>query len=105
MGRVERMHRMLQGKARTIQLAAKCPDTLWDEFYLMAAHLHVKTPTKLLNSKTPYDMWYKHKPNYTYMHEIGCKAFILILNQHNPKINTRSIECILIGYRQNSKTY
>ena len=46
-----------------------------------------------------------HPPDYTYMQEIGCCAFVLILNQHNPKINAQSIECILIGYMQNSKAY
>jgi len=39
------------------------------------------------------------------MREIGCKAFVLIQSRHNPKIFERSIECVLIGYDTNSKTY
>lgn len=105
MGHVERLHRTLQGKARTMRLTAKCPDSLWDEFYITAAHLHAKTATKSLKGKTPFELWYNHTPSYSYMREIGCWAFVLIQNQYNPKINARGIECILIGYAQNSKAY
>ena len=104
-GRVERMHRTLMGKARTMRIDARCPEYLWDEFYLTAAHLHEKTWTRSLDNKTPYEAWYGRKPDYSYMREIGCKAFVLILNRHNPKVYERSIETILIGYDLNSKTY
>lgn len=88
MGRVERMHRTLLGKARTMRLAARCLDSLWDEFYLTAAHLHAKTATKSLSGKTPFKLWYDQIPDYLYMREIRCRAFVLVLHQHNPKINT-----------------
>jgi hypothetical protein len=39
------------------------------------------------------------------LREIGCQAFVLIQNKHNPKIFDRSIECILIGYSTDSKAY
>ena len=39
------------------------------------------------------------------MWEIGCKVFVLIQNKHNPKIYERSLECVLIGYDNDSKTY
>jgi hypothetical protein len=92
-------------KARTMRIYSKLPPFLWDEFYLTASHLHVKTTTRTLKSKTPYEMWYGRKPDYSYMREIGCRAFVLIQNKHNPKIYERSIECVLIGYDAKSKTY
>src|SRR5271156_1179977 len=39
------------------------------------------------------------------MREIGCKVFVLIQNRHNPKIYERSVECVLIGYETNAKSY
>jgi hypothetical protein len=39
------------------------------------------------------------------MREIGCRVFVLIQNKHNPKVFDRSLECILIGYDPNAKTY
>ena len=104
-GRVERLHRTLMGKAVSMRSYAKLPPTLWDEFYLTAAHLHAKTTTHALKGTTPFELWYKKKPDYSYMREIGCRAFVLIQNKHNPKIYERSIECALIGYDAKSKTY
>lgn len=103
-GRVEHMHCILMGKARTMQIDSKCPEFLWDEFYLMATHLHTKTLTKLLNGKTPHEKWFNCEPDYMYMKEIGCCVFIFVPT-HNPKVHPQSIECILIGYGANSKTY
>lgn len=104
-GRVERMHRTLMAKARTMRIYAQLPPFLWDELYLTASHLQAKTTTRSLLDKTPFELWYNKKPDYSYMREIGCRAFVLIQNKHNPKIYERSIECVLIGYETNSKSY
>jgi Reverse transcriptase (RNA-dependent DNA polymerase)/GAG-pre-integrase domain len=104
-GRVERMHRTLMGKARAMRIYAKLPDYLWDELYLTATHLTAKTITRSLGNITPFEKWHERKPDYTYMKEIGCKAFVLIQNRHNPKVYERSIECVLIGYEPNAKSY
>ena len=104
-GRVERMHRTLMGKARTMRIHADLPANLWDELYLTSSHLHAKTPTHSLGNATPFEKWHGREPDYSYMREIGCKAFVLIQNRHNPKIYERSIECVLVGYDTNSKSY
>ena len=39
-GRVERLHRTLMAKARTMRLHCDCPPYLWDEFYMTATFLH-----------------------------------------------------------------
>lgn len=39
------------------------------------------------------------------MHKIGCKAFVLILAEHNPKFYVCSIECIWNEYARNLKAY
>lgn len=103
-GQVERMHRILMGKARTMRIASKCPKFLWDEFYLTATYLHAKMPTKSLEGKMPYQKWFEQDLDYSYMREIGCWAFVLIPT-YNPKVKPRSIKCTLIGYGINSKTY
>lgn len=56
-GQVEQMHRTLMGKARAMCLYAKCPEDLWDKFYLTATHLHVKVWTCNLNNQMPYELW------------------------------------------------
>ena len=89
-----------------MRIYADCPPYLWDEFYLTAAHLHSKTLTcSLTGGITPWEKYHGHKPDYSYMHEIGCHVFVLIQNKHNPKVFDHSIECILIGYDPDTKTY
>jgi len=94
-GHIECMHRTLMAKAWTMRIYADCPLYLWDEFYLTAVHLHSKTLTlSLPGGITPSEKYHGHKPNYSYMHEIGCRIFVLIQNKHNPKIFNQSLECI-----------
>ena len=99
------MHCTLMGKARAVHLYAKCPENLWDEFYLTATHLHARVWTRNLQDQTPYELWKGQKPDCLYMQEIRCCVFILIQNHHNPKLFEWSIECVLIGYDIRSKTY
>jgi hypothetical protein len=51
-----------------------------------------------------YELWYGRKPSLSHLREIGCRAFALIPT-NNPKINHRSLPCILIGYAPNAKAY
>ncbi|KAJ3540638.1 hypothetical protein NMY22_g4216 [Coprinellus aureogranulatus] len=105
-GRVERMHRTLMNKARTMRIYAKCPPNTWDEFYLTACYLHARTSTRSLNGKTPYEFWYGKKPNVSHLREIGCRAFVLTQpSRSNPKVFKRSTECVLVGYELHSKAY
>ncbi|KZP19649.1 copia protein, partial [Athelia psychrophila] len=67
--------------------------------------LRNRVPTKALTKMTPYQAFYGSKPNVSHLCEIGCQVFVLILRKNNPKIYVRSEECVLIGYRSNSKTY
>ena len=67
-------------------------------------HLHAKMLTKSLHGKTPHQKWYGCDPDNSYMHEIGCKAFVLVPT-HNPKVKPQSIKCVLMGYRASSNTY
>jgi len=71
---------------------------MWDEFYLTASHLQDKTTTHLLQGITPYEKWYEQKPDYSYMREIGCCAFILIQPiKKNPKILECSLKCVSLA--------
>ena len=81
------------------------PPNRWDEFIVTVCYLTNRTPIKSQNSHTPYECWYSTKPDLSHLHEIGCQAFVLIQNFHNSKVFDWSIECVLIGYSQDSKAY
>jgi len=103
-GRVERLHRTLLDKVRTMRLACNAPTSLWDEFCATAAYLTSLTATSSLNGKTPFELWFGHSPSLSHLREIGCRAFALVLT-HNPKLLQRSVPCVLIGYAPHAKAY
>ena len=67
---------------------------------MMATYLTNFTGASANNGKTPYELWYGHKPSLSHLCEIGCCMFALIPT-YNPKIHHHSISCILIGYVRN----
>jgi hypothetical protein len=104
-GQVERAHYTLFDSACPIRITANLRPNRWDEFIITANYLHMLVPMKSLNNKTPFEAYHQCKPNVSHLREIGCWAFILILNKHNPKVFQRSEECVLIGYGKDSKSY
>ena len=70
-----------------------------------AAYLRIHMPTKSLKKMMPFEAYHKTKPSVSHLHEIGSRAFVLILNKHNPKVFQRSEECVLVGYSKDSKSY
>jgi hypothetical protein len=104
-GRIERIHRTLFDSAQTMRSFAGLPPNRRDKFIVTANYLRRFVTTKTLNNITPYEAYSSHKPDVSHLHEIGCRAFVLIQNKHNPKVFERSEECVLIGYRKDSKSY
>jgi len=104
-GKVERNHCTILSHARAIMADCRFLPTLWGKCIQTAAYLKDHMPTCMLKDKTPYEMYYGRKPDLSNLHEIGCKAFVLIQSINQPKIYNRSVECTLIGYSLNSKAF
>ena len=96
-GWVERMHQMLMAKAHTMQLYANLPTYLWDKFYLTAVHVHARTTMHSLKGVTPWELWHKHKPDYSYMHEISC------CTHTTPKSSNEQLNVSLLDMSPNQK--
>ncbi|KAJ8480980.1 hypothetical protein ONZ45_g15469 [Pleurotus djamor] len=103
-GSVERHHRAVMEKGRAMRLQCNLPPNRWEEFCMTACYLIRRTYTSA-TKMTPYKAWFGRKPNLSHLREIGCRAFVLIQDRHNPKIYARSIECILVGYSHTAKAY
>ena len=57
------------------------------------------------NKVTPYKLWYKRKPNVSYLKVWGCTAIVRLPGNKRKKLGERGIECIFIGYAIHSKSY
>jgi len=56
---------------------------------MTAVHLLNRSPTKALDSKTPYEAWHRRKPVVSHLRVFGCLAFAKELN-HVGKLDDRS---------------
>jgi hypothetical protein len=74
-------------------------------------YYHRKLPVSIrrhenLNNIMPYEAYTGHKPDVSHLREIGCRAFVLIQNKHNPKVFERSEECCpVVGCLQKGIPY
>jgi GAG-pre-integrase domain/Integrase core domain len=66
-GKVERLHRTIFHRARTMRLACKAPNDLWDEFCLTAGYLTNRVSTTALNGKTPFELWFDRHPSFSHL--------------------------------------
>ena len=76
----------------------------WGEAMLTACYILNRVPNKT-NKITPYELWKKRKPNLKYLKVWGCRAIVKVPEPKRKKLGERGIECVFLGYAENSKAY
>ena len=54
---------------------------------------------------TSYELWKGHKPSYKYLKVWECLAKVGVSKPKQVKIEPKTIDCIIIGYANNSSAY
>jgi transposase InsO family protein len=83
-GIAERKNRTLKEMVNTMLSYSGLSEGFWGEAMLTACYLLNRIPNKK-NPITPYELWYKKKPNLHCLHVWGCRAVVRL---PNPKIKT-----------------
>nr|GEW12534.1 zinc finger, CCHC-type [Tanacetum cinerariifolium] len=71
---------------------------------LTACYLLNRVPNKN-NKTTPYELWYKKRPNLSYLRVWGCRAVVRLPEPKKKTLGENGIDCIFIGYDEHSKAY
>lgn len=100
-GVAERMNRTLVEKGRSLLVQANLPKLLWGEALLASAYLTNRSITNAVKNKTPFEAWYKSKPDVSNLRIFGCEAFVFIPSEKRTKFDNKSRRCILVGYGPN----
>lgn len=63
-----------------------------------------KTPSYVLNGKTPFEFIIGKKPSYHMFKSFGCYVYASMFNSSN-KFSPRALECVFFGYVEHKKAY
>lgn len=77
---------------------------MWSECILTATYLINRTPSSVLNGKSPYDLVYGFAPVLSHLRNFGCLCFAIKPNNFD-KFSSRSEKCVLLGYSNSKKGY
>lgn len=81
------------------------PEFLWEQAVPHAAYLHNQSYTKPLDVKTPYEVWYKSKPDVTHLCKLGAPVWVLLQGQKEAcKLLPKSKWQAYIGFNDGSKS-
>ena len=102
-GVAERMNRTLVEIARAMMRGV--PEFLWEYAINHSSYLRNRAYTKSLKGQTPYEKWFKKKPNISHLREFGAPVWVLLQGQNEPrKMETKSRRRIFVGYDDGSKS-
>ena len=97
-GRVERKHRHILNVARALRFQGNLPISFWGECILTAEYLINRTPTPLLNGKTPYEVLNGQPPLYDQLRVFGSLCYAPNQGKKGEKFTSKSKMCVFVGY-------
>ena len=78
---------------------AGLPSSLWPEVIAAACYITNRLPTMAPEGKTPYEVWYKKKPDLSNLHIYGCNAYVIDYHAKSKgKMAPQSWIGTLVGY-------
>ena len=84
---------------------AHLPHKFWAEALSTAVYLRNRSPTKAVEDKTPYEAWSGDRPNIKHLRLFECIAYAHVPKDERKKLDSKSIECIFLGYGAEIKGY
>ncbi|GJS61311.1 zinc finger, CCHC-type containing protein [Tanacetum coccineum] len=103
-GVAERKNRALKEMVNSMLSYSGLSEGFWGEAMLTACYLLNRVPNKR-NKTTPYELWYKKRPNLSFLRVWGCRAIVRLSDPKRKTLGEKGIDCIFIGYAEHSKAY
>lgn len=91
--------------ARSTLKGKSLSNNLWAEAVNASVYILNRSPTKAVRNKTPYEAWYKKKPDVSHLKVFGCVAYSLITSGNRDKFEKKGEKFIFVGYSDDSKGF
>ena len=104
-GVAERRNRTLMEMARCLLLQSNLPGSFWAEAVNTANYILNRCPTRKLDGRTPYEVWYGEPPDVSYFQRFGSQVYVLDKKLGKSKLDPRSETGLFLGYSSESKAY
>lgn len=91
--------------ARAMLYQAQMSNTCWGEVILLSTSIVNVLPTKVLNWKTLYEIFYSKIPKYDNFHPFGCLCHYTNVHPYKDKFKARGLEAVFMGFLEGHKTY
>ena len=99
------MNRTLVDAVRSMLADARLPHRFWAEALSTAVYLRNRSPTTVVEGKTPFEAWTRQKQNEGHLRVFGCAAYVHVAKDERQKLNVKSRKCVLLGYGTERKGY
>lgn len=83
---------------QALRFQANLPIEFWGYCALTAGYLINRTPTAVLNGKTPFEILYDRPPPLQHLRIFGCLCYVHNQKHGGDKFASRSNRCIFLGY-------
>jgi transposase InsO family protein len=97
-GVAERANRTMADDITAMLVEAKLPAAYWGECAGAMVHVWNRLPTAALPHMTPYEAWYKRKPDVSYLRVWGCTAYVYVQKDKRKSLAPHMEKCIFLGY-------
>ena len=97
-GVAEHFNRVLSESITSMLSEAHLPPQFWGEALSSLVHVLNRTPTSSIPHTTPYETWFKRKPDISNLRIWRCLAYVHVQKDKRGQLGSHMQKCIFIGY-------
>jgi hypothetical protein len=94
---------MIIGTAHSMMKEKPLAAWFWGEAVITVVYLLNRVPCKVVDGKTPFEVWYGRKLTVSHLKIFGCVVYVRNTTPHLKKLEDRGRKMIFVGYESGSK--
>ena len=100
----EEKNQTLVEMARCLLQTASMPNNFWAKAIVTATYISNASPTHVLGSHSPFELWSGKPADLSQLHIPFCHAYVLVMTGRQ-KLDSKSKQCIYLGPALNDHAY